>query len=442
MSNRKLRPLHALAVACALVAQSAYAFDGNETLGPPVALTVASGSEVLVAGVGMKDKFEGTINLDVPDGVTVKQVIAYWEGQALSADEQGATDDVLLNGAPVTGLRIGGPTNFFFSRWSTTYRADVTGLNLITNGSNVVKVRGLNFRGISNGLGLAVIIDDGKNSGAIAIRDGNDNAFRDFASPLDVTELQTYSFPPSSQERTASLAYFFGSVATARPSTIEIMIDGSPATAEFEADVLGDGDGPEWDTHTHTVTIPAGATSLGVRVVSADSGLGPYTGNLPASLTWVFHSLSLPNPKANDCGPDLWKKHLTLWDGRGCDDVTCYIKTRTNWMCLFGVSPRRSGLGYCATVLDAICTTGDDDLSRLNRHAAAALLSADSNLEYAYSLRQIIRIYRDAVGADCGPETIKTALAKFEAANELYCTMPTPRRCMPRCHKRSHRSCR
>lgn len=436
LASRTQRSLQAVAVACALVAQNAFAFDGSETLGPPSGLTIAAGSEVLVAGTGMKDKFEGTINLNVPTGVTVKQVIAYWEGQALAADEQGITDDVLLNGLPVTGSRIGGPTNFFFSRWSSTYRADVTAMGLITNGDNVVKVRGLNFKGISNGLGLAVIIDDGQNTGTISIRDGNDNAFRDFANPLDVTETQTYTFPAASTERTASLAYFFGSVAPARPTTIEVSINGSLAPSESEYDVLGDTDGPEWDSYMHTVTIPAGVTSLSVRVVSADSGLGPYTGNLPASLTWVFHSLSLPNPKSMECGPDLWKKHITLWDGCGRDDVTCNIKTYTNWMRVFGVSSCRSKLRRNATVLDAICLTGDSDIERLNRHAAAALLAADSNLEYAYTLRQVIHIYRDAVGAICGPETVKTALAKFEAANELYCKLPTPRTCKPRCGDR------
>lgn len=411
--------------------------DGNERLGPPIGLTVAQGSEVLVKGVGMKDKFEGIINLAVPQGVAIKQVIAYWEGQALAADEQGPTDNVLLNGNSVTGTRIGGPTNFFFSRWSSSYRADVTALNLIRNGDNEVKVRGLDFRGISNGLGLAVIIDDGSNTGVISIRDGNDNAFRDFASPLDVTETQTYTFPSATADRTASLAYFFGSVAPQRPSRIEIAIAGGASSIQNEVDVLGDSDGPEWDTYSHEVVIPAGATSMRVRVVSEDTGLGAFTGNKPASLTWVFHSLSLPNPKKTECGPDLWKKHIALWDGRGRDEVTCRIKTRTNWMRLLWVSPRRSGLGYCKTVLDAICLKGNTDLERLNRHTAAALLSADSKLQYAYSLRQIVKIYRDAVGQRCGPETIKSALAKFEAANELYCKMPTPRTCKPR-----RRSCR
>lgn len=427
------------------LALSAPAFaDGNEKLGPPVGLNVASNaSEVLVAGVGMKDKFEGIINMSIPQGVAIKQVLAYWEGQALASDEQGNTDDVFLNDIPVTGSRIGGPTNFFFSRWSSSYRADVTSLGLVTNGDNVVKVRGLNFRGVSNGLGLAVIIDDGANTGVVTLRDGNDNAFRDFANPLDVTETQTYSFPSADEDRTASLAYFFGSVAPQRPSRIEVKIQGPVDSTVNMIDVLGNNDGAEWDSYSHQVTIPAGSTAISLRVVSEDTGAGPFTGNKPASLTWIFNSFSLPKPKAKDCGPELWKKNIALWDGRDGNDVTCRIKTRTNWMRLFWVSPRRSGLGYCKTVLDAICMKGDSDLARLNRHTAAALLAADSKLEYAYELWQIRKIYRDAVGAQCGPETIKTALAKFEKANELYCTMPKPRQCKPRirnCKPRSSKS--
>lgn len=430
-TTTKFTSLKSLAFALALSAPALA--DGNEKLGPPVGLTVASSaSEVLVAGVGMKDKFEGIINLSVPQGVRIKQVLAYWEGQALAADEQGTTDNVFLNDLPVTGQRVGGPTNFFFSRWSSTYRADVTSLGLVQNGANSVRVRGLNFRGISNGLGLAVIIDDGANTGTVMIRDGNDNAFRDFANPLDVTETQTYSFEAADEDRTASMAYFFGSVAAQRPSRIEVRIAGGAESTVNVIDALGNTDGLEWDSHKHSVTIPAGATSLSVRVISEDSGLGPFTGNKPASLTWIFNSFSLPKPKAKPCGPELWKMNLAAWDGRGNDDVTCRVKTRTNWLRVFWVHPCRSRLHWCATVRDAICVKGDSDLARLTRHAAAALLASDSKLEYAYSSMQVVRIYRDALGAVRGPETIKTALAKFEMANDLYCKMPTPRKCKPR----------
>ena len=53
--------------------------DGTETLGPP-SIAIAEGSGVIVAGVGLEAVQTGTINLDVPAGSTVKQVLLYWEG--------------------------------------------------------------------------------------------------------------------------------------------------------------------------------------------------------------------------------------------------------------------------------------------------------------------------------------------------------------------------
>ena len=39
--------------------------------------------------------------------------------------------------------------------------------------------------------------------------------------------------------------------------------------------------------------VPAGATSLTVQCLSLDSGIGPFAGNLPASLTWVAAAFAL-----------------------------------------------------------------------------------------------------------------------------------------------------
>lgn len=409
--------------AAALLSANATAFDGSEKLDVPVGIEMANaGSEVLLAGVGMKDKFERILKLDVPAGVEIKQVIAYWEGQGLSQTEHGDMDKILLNGIEVTGKRIGGATNFFFSRWTSTYRADVTGLDLIGHGANEVKVRGLNFKGISNGLGLAVIIDDGQNTGTVDMRDGNDNAMIGFESPLDTTTPVSYSFAPSTEDRTASLGYFFGSIAKERPTVIEISIDNQ--VAETINDALTNSDGDEWDTYKHDVVIPAGATSLSIRVLSMDSGLGAYKGNNPASLTWVFNSFALPKAKSNDlgCTPLFWCKNRRLWDGVGNDDVTTRIKTRTYFNRTLGVNACKSRVRNCTPMYMVLCKSricSWTDL--LNREVVAALLNAESPLPYRYTVAQVIAIYRDAVGATNGPETVKSAIAKFRAASKAAC---------------------
>ncbi|MCA8971732.1 MAG: hypothetical protein KDC95_18215 [Planctomycetes bacterium] len=393
--------------------------DGSETLGPS-SLMIAKGSEVLVAGTGMDNVFIGKIQIDVPTGVQIRQVIAYWEGQALSATEQGNTDTIQLDNLPVTGVRIGGPTNFFFSRWTSTYRADVTALGLVQAGANTVEVRGMDFRGINNGIGLAVIVDDMVNTGDIDVRDGNDNAFINFAAPLDTTNRVDFAFAPSSTARTAGLDHFFGSVATMRPTMIEVRID--DVVTQTIIDALGNHDGKEWDSLSHDVVIPAGATRLSVQVLSADSGIGPYKGLLPASLTWCFASLTMP-PASSGGGnegntPGFWKNHTWLWDGAYGDDVTHIIKTGTKWNAFFGVTEAESGVDDDATVLDAM-RRGGGGLIALNRHAAAGLCNADSPVDYLFNLAQVRALYRDAVGADSGPETILTAHAKFETANEM-----------------------
>ena len=409
----------ALGAAVLTASLQASFFNGTEKLGPVVGLTVAQGSDMVIAGVGMKDKFEGSINITVPSGVTIKQVLAYWEGQALSETEQGSSDGILLNGMPVTGSRVGGATNFFFSRWTSTYRADVTKLGLVKLGANVVKVRGLDFKGISNGAGLVVIYDDGVNTGTIDIRDGNDNAYHKFIDPLDRTEPVVFNFPASSASRTAKLNHFFGSVALERPSVIEVKVGGNTITVN---DALGNGDGLEWDSFSHSVTIPAGATSMSVQVHSKDSGLGRYKGKDPASLTWCFCGMSLPPAQGprEGCTPGFWKNHCYLWNGDGRYEVTRLAKTHTKWNAFFRVTPAQSGVSNSATFYDVI-RQGGGGLIALNRHTAAAWLNAESPIQYTFTMAQVYQIYRDAVGAISGPETIKTAHAKFELANELGC---------------------
>ncbi len=69
------------------------------------------------------------------------------------------------------------------------------------------------------------------------------------------------------------------------------------------------------------------------------------------------------------------------------------------------------------TLLQAI-QTGGGGLAALGRHAAAALANADSGINYAYTLAQVVGIYKDAVGAIAGPETVDSAIAKLALAED------------------------
>lgn len=408
------RYVSALGALAALLLVTTVHADGTEKLDVPDGVRLEKGSAIVMAGVGMRSRSEGTITLSVPAQVKIKQVLAYWEGQARTATEQGAADTILLGGKQVTGKRIGGPTNFFRGAWTSSYRADVTRLGLVKSGANAIKVSGLDFGVANDGAGLAVIVDDEKNEALIDIRDGNDCAFQNFAAPLDTTTPVVFTVPRSDTDRLATFGYFVGSVASQRPSIIEVT--SGDVTKTF-VDVLGNLDGPEWETLELDVTIPAKATSVSIRILSKDGGTGRWKGYLPASLTWVLCSLTYPLARAGGFTPGFWKNHQSRWDGKGVDDLTDTVKVSTRFNTIMGVTRSFSGLTDGVTLLTA-ASTGGGGLTALNRHAAAALANADSPINYPFSLAEVVRIYQDAVGKIRGPETIESAHRKFEAANE------------------------
>ncbi len=269
----------------ALSAGSAWA-DGTETLGPP-STPIATGTGIIGAGTGLRDG-PGTIDIDVPGAA--QQVLLYWGCFASPGgqDNDITVDGNLINGDPVAG--IGGPTNFFSNVEGATFRADITGLGLVSQGFNSLLVDGLSCDNVSNGAGVMVIYDDGVSPAAeIQVRDGNDLAFIDFSSPLDTTIPQTIAFPASAVDRTADLTMFFHSVADnrPRPSAVDITVGGTTTSLN---NLLGSNDGGEWDTVNISVAIPAGATMLTVQALSIDR-LG--TGDLPASLDWAAAGIAL-----------------------------------------------------------------------------------------------------------------------------------------------------
>jgi hypothetical protein len=293
MDNRLLR---LLLVVLLLVSFGRIFADGTETLGIP-SIQIASGTGIASAGVGLHSQ-PGVINVEVPAGATVKQVLLYWEG--FMAEDAVGDDTILIsNGGPqveVTGTLIGGPTNFFSGAWASTFRADITSLALVAAGPNALNVDGLVFTNVSNGAGVMVIYDDGSSDANIQVRDGSDLAFRDFAPPLDTTGLQAFSFPASAQDRTANLDMFFASVSgTAsgmgeRPTSIEIITNGPAGTTTIVSNALDSISGQEWDSFTISVDIPAGSTELTVQAFSRDD-LG--SGGLPASFDWLAAGFSI-----------------------------------------------------------------------------------------------------------------------------------------------------
>jgi hypothetical protein len=150
----------------------------------------------------------------------------------------------------------------------------------------------------------------------------------------------------------------------------------------------------------------------------------PFVGTLELTVATVSVTAShiWVNTSAGEgCTPGFWKNHTSLWDGIPPDETTS-IQTTDSFNATFGVNFAQSGLLNSVNLLAALSVSGND-LMALNRHAAAALVNADSGISFGFSVGQVIALYRDAVGAVPGPETIASALATLSAANEQGCPL-------------------
>lgn len=284
---------------------------GLSTIGPSFSIAIAtetlddidiplaSGTGIKTAAVGLVGDpavvQPGTINIDVPG--TVKQVIIYWEGQNATS---GGDDDITVNGIPVVGTLIGGPTLFYPIAYSSSYRADITSLGVVSSGPNTLTIGGMEFTKvrsgstyINDGAAVLVIYDDGSDTADIRIRDGNDCCFYDFVDPLDRTVPQTYTFAASTAPRTAKLVLMAASVMHNRPTVVRVTVN---STVTKYVDLFNDLDGPEFDTAPIFVDIPAGVTEMTVQCFSEKDPTSVLTG-IPASLTWIVSALALPPPE-------------------------------------------------------------------------------------------------------------------------------------------------
>ncbi|MGE3165720.1 MAG: SdrD B-like domain-containing protein, partial [Planctomycetota bacterium] len=288
-------------VACLATPWIAYG-NGTETLGPT---PTAPGTRLVGDGVGLVNQ-PGTITFSVPAGATVEQVFLYWNGFDSNPFLPG--DAVILNGSiNVSGTLIGGPTQFFGSNISYTYRADITSLNLIGPGVNNVTVQGKDFNRANNGASILAVINEGGRNSVIDVRDGQDLAFINFAPPLNTTVTQSFNFAPAAVDRTAELTLIAGSVEgpksgsdPMRPNIARVVVGG--VTTDFDSP-LASTDGDEWDHVTLTVNVPAGAGTLTIQMLSQDCCA---TGNLPASFTWITAGLTILPPETGEIGDTVF----------------------------------------------------------------------------------------------------------------------------------------
>ncbi|MEM7119340.1 MAG: hypothetical protein AAF614_43395 [Chloroflexota bacterium] len=255
--------------------------DGEETLGPP-SIDISQGTGIVAAGVGMHDQ-PGTLDIEVPTGVAIQQVLLYWSGA--SVNDQPGDNTITVAGVDITGAEIGlGPGRKMFR----SYRADITDLGLVTTGANSLSVDNMDFNSENDGAGILVIYDDGGRLAEIEVRDGLDIAYFDRPEPGQTTVPQTFVFEPEAMDRESEIVVMVGSVRTSGPRPNAIHITVGDQFIEL-VNPLDSADGRQWDTLTIPVTIPAGASELTIEVLSVSDG----TDNPPASLTWVNATMSI-----------------------------------------------------------------------------------------------------------------------------------------------------
>lgn len=379
--------------------------DGTEGLGAPIGIDVQAGSGIVASGTGLVSQ-PGFIDINVPG--SVKQVLLFWEGQSVGPI---GDNTITVNGQSIAGTSIGGPTLFFRNIYSTTFRADITHLNLVSPGANSLTVQGLNFGHANNGAGIMVIFDDGKPA-FIQIRDGNDLAFINLPSPLNSTNPQTFTFASDTSTRSATLPMFFSSVegsvsgGSERPSAIEVTVNGKTTVYD---NLLFSNDGDEWDTIKIPVTIPPGANSLTVQALSKDN-LG--TGHLPASFAWNAAGLAISENvgQGEGCTPGYWKQkqHFDSWTA-----------PYTPYKQFSSVFKNNAFPGK--TLLQVLKLRGGG-LSALGRHSVAALLNAaSSKVSYDLTVSEVIGQFNEVYpGTKSQYNTVKDIFADF---NEQGCPL-------------------
>lgn len=175
-------------------------------------------------------------------------------------------------------------------------------------GNTSLTVAGLANDFANNGAGVVVIYDEGTTPATIGVRDGIDLAFVNFPDLRDTTVPQTFNFAAAGASRTATLGVMAASVEPNRPNAIVVTTGGASTTI---VNPLFSAQGADFDARTIPVTVPAGATSVTVQVLSTGDG----SPRLPASLSWIVGTLSVPGVRqgAGAGTPGYWKNHPEAW---------------------------------------------------------------------------------------------------------------------------------
>lgn len=403
------------AIVSALLCAPAFG-DGTEQLGPVAGL--AKAHAVAAGGVGIALGQPASIQLELPEDAIVRQVLLYWEGLDWQATDHGPTSTALVGGYSALGDRIGGPTDLFGATFSSTYRADITGLGLVGPGANSVPVGGIDFTRFQQGAGLVALYDLPGATTAVQLVDGDDVANHLLAGALGTTAPVTFAVPASDLPQEVEVNLFFAPFANGQASVL--VFESKGVQLDLLLDVITHSDGPSWCTVRHSLTVPAGTTELTVRALPVDSLAGPAKWMGEAKFVWMMASLTTPGAGEEEQGglsACWWATNKKAWDGKG-EDLTDDVQAGDSFNGSFGVSFWKSGLTSWVDLHEAT-KIGVGGLLGLNREAAAALANADAGIGYPFSRDEVIELYRDTVHCANGALGVTELRKLFAEANAI-----------------------
>lgn len=424
MRNTRTPVPHPLLVAVLGLALfvSPSAADGTEALSPaPIA--IAQGTTLHTTGATLTFS-TGMLELTLPEQ-PVRQAILHWEVHSSNPVAVGLFDVLIVGNQLVVGERIGGPTIVSPPTrpdvFSSAYRADVTGLVTLKPGPNALAVLGNPARQRS-GIGLTVVTGLGDGSGEMLLHDGHDFALAERTGLHQTTTPVTFGFAPATFPRQAAVDLSLAASRTFAPSVIAAQFPGEPVQIFVDKIVTHAGLGPlgilstwfsvpngeaepGWATVRLPLTVPAGASSVTVQVLSLDAATGAFAGKPEAEVRWIAASLALarsPTPLLKQgCGPAFWKKpqNLGAWPAPYApDDLFADV---------FGVD-----LFEGQTLKQVVSLNGEGVFQAMGRHLVAALLNAASpGVSYPLTVDDVLSLLEDVSQAKY-PKILKRLLEK------------------------------
>lgn len=334
---------------------------------------IVNGARAVADGVGLHDLVAGNITVTVPGGATIRSAILYWGARWDFADPPSVDLSMIevtvgATTADIEGAYIGTEV-IIPGNDSHSWRADLIGegfsfapgLNTV---SLVVPDDGVPDAGI-DGASLVVTYDDGT-AGSVELRDGNDFAYE----PRGLeTQEQTFSFPASPADRTATLLLVVGDVEGSRPTRIEITSGGvGDQELQNKLGEFGDScgrDGAQWDTCAIDVLVPAGSTELSAQLFSWDDP----TEKEPASLYWVLGALELEDPPTpgvcDGLTPGYWQNWSNHYTEAEFQQLLDWVNDHDYRVVALSISEITAILGY----------GGPDAIQRLEKFYYANLLT-------------------------------------------------------------------